>query len=109
MWCFPGGGCDENEEYIDTLIREVKEEYDLSINKEDCKLFMTQTNLNPFVGKMFFARQIFICNVDFTQIPVLHEGADMQWMNIDQIKKMKLGFHQSYIVPKLEKYLKSIK
>lgn len=96
MWCFPGGACDPGEDYIDTAIREAYEEYEITVEKEDCFLLMKR-----ILDKM----HIFICQVHDDQKPVLKEGADMQWMSIEEIKKLVLGFDQDDIVLKLEAYL----
>ncbi len=96
MWCFPGGACEESEEYLYTLIREVKEEYELDIQKENCEFLMTRVG-----GQM----QVYICKVDGLQEPVMHEGKDMKWSSLEEIKTMTLGFNQKGIVDKLEEYL----
>jgi 8-oxo-dGTP pyrophosphatase MutT (NUDIX family) len=97
MWCFPGGACEGEETYHDTVVREVKEEYELEIKKEECELLTTRT--------MGFTH-VFICHIDDTQHPVLNEGADMKWMNIEEIRKIVLGYNQQDILHKLEQYLK---
>ncbi len=99
MWCFPGGSCDYKEKFIDTVIREIKEEYNLSVKKENCELLM---KVWLFRG----VRYVYICRIDGMQEPVLYEGADMKWMNIDEIKKLEMGFKQSKVVTKLDTYLK---
>ncbi len=99
MWCFPGGVCDGTEKYINTAIREAKEEYELTLTKENCTLLKRRLKLSALI-------YVYVCNIDDIQTPVLHEGADMKWMNIDEIKQLKLGFRQSCIIPKLDKYLK---
>jgi 8-oxo-dGTP pyrophosphatase MutT (NUDIX family) len=99
LWCFPGGVCEEGEEYLDTVVREAKEEYELDIDKKDCTLLMTRIADN---------QHVFACRVDGKQEPVLHEGADMKWMSIDEIKNLAIGYNQGNIIPKLEEYLNKI-
>lgn len=48
---------------------------------------------------------VFICKIDDTQIPELREAADMRWMKIDEIEKIKLGFEQNKFVPLVKKKL----
>lgn len=96
MWCFPGGACENDENFIDTVVREIKEEYNLNIEAEECINFTNTSSMQ---------RQVFLCNIDDNQQPELREGADMKWMTIEEIKKIKLGYNQFLIVPKLEKYL----
>jgi 2'-deoxynucleoside 5'-phosphate N-hydrolase len=96
MWCFPGGACDDREEYVDTAIREIEEEYELKVQKSDCTFLMSR-----IMGQM----QVFVCKVGIEQNPVLKEGADMKWMSFDEIKKLTIGYNQSDIVAKLEEFL----
>ena len=38
QWCFPGGGKDAvDETYIDTLLRETKEEFNVDLKIENCE------------------------------------------------------------------------
>ncbi len=98
LWCFPGGECEEGEAYLDTVVREVKEEYDLVVKKEDCSLLMTRT-LNKI--------HVFVCHIDDVQQPVLYEGADMKWMSIDEIQKLMIGYNHGDIVAQLGEYLRT--
>lgn len=95
-WCWPGGACDSGESFIDTAIREIKEEYELSVEKEDVTLLMS---------KYFGQQKIFICKVSQDVLPIMHEGADMKWMGVNEIKLVSLGYNQEDILRKFEKYL----
>jgi GrpB-like predicted nucleotidyltransferase (UPF0157 family)/8-oxo-dGTP pyrophosphatase MutT (NUDIX family) len=103
MWCFPGGGCEENEEPIDTVIREAREEYELRLDKQSCKFLFVQPH-PAFPGQTEY---IFLCSIDSNQRPVLKEGADMKWMMLDEIKSTQLGFGDETIIPKLEEFLQA--
>jgi 8-oxo-dGTP pyrophosphatase MutT (NUDIX family) len=98
MWCFPGGACDSGEEYIDTVIREAKEEYELTLQKEHCVFLMS---------RVAGTQHIYICKIDGNQEPKMHEGADMKWMDIEEIKQLVIAYNQADIVAKLEEYLKN--
>lgn len=100
-WCFPGGTVEPNEEEVVTIVREVKEEYELDVRESDCKELMVH-DLSYGVSA-----KVFVCRVSDDQKPVLHEGAAMQWMKIDEIKKLQLGFEQEKIIPKLEGFLQA--
>lgn len=104
MWCFPGGGCSGDEEPIDTVIREAKEEYGLNLEKSTCRFLMEYQLLLP--ENYCPTAYIFICPIDLEQEPILNEGVDMKWMKINEIKKIELGFEQKIIIPKLEEFLR---
>lgn len=101
MWCFPGGGCEEGEELLDTVIREAQEEYELELDKNSCKPFLTQPH--PVIPDE--TEYVFFCPIDLEQQPVLHEGADMKWMTLEEIKSIALGFGDETIIPYLEKFI----
>lgn len=93
MWCLPGGVRDKGEEYEVTLLREIKEEYDLDLKLEQCTYLMDYHN---------GADKVYVCKIDSTQEPKLKEGLAMKWMTIDEIEKLELGFHQERIIPILK-------
>ncbi len=101
-WCFPGGTIEPNEDEIKTIIREIKEEYELNIDAESCKELMIY-NLSYGVSA-----KVFICIYNKNQEPILHEGAGMKWMRLEEIKNIQLGFEQDKIIPKLEEFLKIV-
>ena len=37
FWCFPGGTIEPNEDEIQAVVREIKEEYELELSAENCK------------------------------------------------------------------------
>ena len=95
-WCIPGGEKEENEKWEDTLLREVKEEYNLDIEMNQCKYLMDYNN---------GLDKVYVCRINFTQVPKLQEGLAMKWMTIDEIEKLELGFDQGGIIPALKKEL----
>lgn len=88
-WCFPGGASENNENPIETVIREVKEEYDIALDIENIK-YLTQTP-----GKN---NNVYICNVEQDCKPKLQEGADMKWVTIEELENIELGFNQKPLV-----------
>ena len=98
-WCFPGGIKDGDESYIDTVLREAQEEYEIVLIPEDCSLVTTYT-----IDGLVENNHVFVCNIG-NQQPVLHEGADMKWVDIKDIQTLKLGFKQEKFVLELVSYL----
>lgn len=98
MWCFPGGGSEEEETYDETLKREVFEEYSIDIDPKNCELLMMRNE-----GR---TNHVFVCPINDDQEPILHEGADMKWMDIEEIKSLELGFEQDDVVKEWEGWLK---
>lgn len=103
MWCFPGGTCEKYEEPIETVLREVYEESQLRLEGRACRLL---TNHVPQYVKNA-VDYIFLCSTDAYQEPAVSEGREMRWMDIEEIKKLKLGFEQESLVPIVENFLKS--
>lgn len=93
MWCLPGGGSEEGENYETTLLRETKEEYDLDLKLEQCTHLMDYND---------GADKVYICKVNTNQEPKLKEGLAMKWMTIDEVEKLELGFHQEGIISVLK-------
>lgn len=93
MWCLPGGGSEEGENYGTTLLRETKEEYDLDLKLEQCTHLMDYND---------GADKVYICKVNPNQDPKLKEGLAMKWMTIDEVEKLELGFHQEGIISVLK-------
>ncbi len=95
-WCWPGGASDPEEDFIDTAVREVGEEYEIVVRKE---------NIDFLMSRYFGKQKVFICKVPQDVTPIMHEGADMKWMSIDEIKLLSLGYYQEDILKRLKKYL----
>lgn len=101
QWNFPGGACEDGEKTIDAVIREAKEEYDIDLKKSDCISLMSYK-----LPHRDYSTEVFVCNLDDDQSPKLIEGGAMKWMELEDIKKIELGFGQECIISYLEKFLK---
>lgn len=105
MWCFPGGGCEEGEIPLDTIIREASEEYCLMLDRNACLLMLAY---QPRYEENY-TDHVFICRIDVAQQPVLREGADMKWMTLNEIRQIQIGFDQKKLLPLVEKTLTQFK
>lgn len=100
-WCIPGGAQEPGESLLETTLREIDEEYGLSITSAMCKFLIDRPENNP--GK------VFLCIVPKDQEPILREGKAMGWFPIEAISNMELGFrHNEIIVPFLRKYMEKL-
>lgn len=100
-WVFPGGRKELQEDYLETVIREAKEEFEIDLKPKNCKLLAKHFNEDGVEDDY-----VFVCRVSNKQIPKLHEGQAMRWMTLSQIKQLDLGFEQKAIIPYIEKHLK---
>ena len=100
-WVFPGGGREGDEKYISTAIREMEEEFEIKLKEPDCELITIYT-----VQDLVEDNHVFVCKVAQDQNPVMHEGVDMKWMEMEEIESLSLGYKQSEVVlPKLKEFL----
>lgn len=100
MWCFPGGSIEKNETPIQTLLREVKEEFNINLDPNQCTQLM-QHDL-PYNESAL----VFVCQVPENQFAELHEGKAIRWFDIKDIKNTELGFEQNKVVlPILKNFL----
>lgn len=90
---------EKDEEPLDTVVREVAEEYELVVRKEDCTHIYTR-----YFGRHF----TYACILEGNQKPVLHEGADMRWMSMEEMQKLNLGFYNKEILPALSRFLEKM-
>ncbi len=95
-WCFPGGSSENNEQPQETVIREVKEEYNIDLNRENIKYLTNFPDEN---------NSVYICHVEQDCKPKLQEGADMKWVTIEELKQIELGFDQKPLIELLENIL----
>ena len=101
-WTIPGAHKEEGESHLEAVIREVKEEFSLGVLPEECKRVFT------FILDNNTREEVFICRVPQDANPELLEGAEMEWMSLEQIKKLELAWEKNRMLPKLEKELSTI-
>ncbi len=99
MWCFPGGGKKDGETYINTALREAKEEFELDINPAQLVLLTCYDHDN------IMNDHVYVCPVPMHCQPKLREGRDMQWGKFPEIKLLSLAWEQHKILKILEDYL----
>jgi 8-oxo-dGTP diphosphatase len=92
VWNFPGGHVEPNETPLEAAIREIAEEFEISLNPSDCVEVWRYEHAHAAVD------HIFLCSVSAEVAPVMHEGAAWSWMTLEEIAGLSLGFEQEKIV-----------
>lgn len=101
-WCFPGGTKDEEDKnYIETLLRETEEEYNISLKTENCELIFVYD-----IPGLVENNHVYVCKISEDEKPTMNEGADMKWLTIEKIEKIELAFEQRVFIPKLKDFLR---
>ena len=85
FWEFPGGKLKTNESPDDAIIREIKEELSLDINKKSLKPLSFNTyTYDEFHAIIFF----YICR-SWKGIPLSKNNQKILWIEIDKLEKYK--------------------
>lgn len=84
-WCIPGGSSEINEDISESIIRELKEETNIIINKPKFE-FIHKYDNNKFTS---------IFSIELNEKPevkISHEHAQYKWLTFKQIQNMKEKF-----------------
>ena len=90
FWEFPGGKIKTNESPDDAIVREIKEELSLDINKKSLKplSFNTHTYKNIYDGDLDVVIFFYICR-SWKGTPLSKDKQKILWVEIDKLKKYK--------------------
>ena len=75
LWEFPGGKFEEGETGEETIVREIREEFDVKINVKDF-LCTVEHQYDSF----YLVMDCFICELDSDQL-VLHDHLAIRWID----------------------------
>lgn len=102
FWEFPGGKLKTNESPDDAIIREIKEELSLDINKKSLKPISFNTyTYDEFNAIIFF----YICR-SWKGTPLSNENKQILWIEIDKLKNYKLLPGNSKFILELNNLIK---
>jgi len=102
FWEFPGGKLKTNESPDDAIIREIKEELSLDINKKSLKPISFNTyTYDEFNAIIFF----YICR-SWNGTPLSNENKKILWIEIDKLKNYKLLPGNSKFILELNNLIK---
>ena len=101
-WCIPGGGKDQfDEPFIETAVRELKEEYAIEVSLENMhKVCEKQPNTDGEAHG-----EVFATFVDEDVEIVMGEGKSYGWYAVDELSDLDLGFGHGELIPKLQEFL----
>ncbi|HRY60042.1 MAG TPA: NUDIX hydrolase [Patescibacteria group bacterium] len=106
VWAIPAGHVETEEGSIDVLEenlrREVMEEIGVEINIES--LLDTHSWVDPEYKKITV---IFLCTIRSGEPKALSETADVAWLTVEEVAKLKTAPHILRLIEKADKTLKN--
>ena len=85
FWEFPGGKINTNESPEDSIIREIKEELSIDINKKSLK----PLSFNTYTYEDFHAVIFFYISRSWKGNPISKENQKILWIEINKLKNYK--------------------
>ena len=90
LWGNPGGSMELGETIYETVIREIKEETNLDIQKKDLKIFNIysgeeQHHIYPNNDEVYFVNIIFETNVVEGNLKIDSESKELKFFNLDDL------------------------
>ena len=102
FWEFPGGKLKTNESPDDAIIREIKEELSLDINKK----YLKPISFNTYAYDEFNAIIFFYICRSWKGTPLSNENKKILWIEIDKLKNYKLLPGNSKFILELNNLIK---
>ena len=85
FWEFPGGKIKNNESPDDAIVREIKEELSIDIDKKSLK----PSSFNTYTYEEFHAIIFFYISRSWKGTPKFKKNQKILWVEIDKLKKYK--------------------
>ena len=87
MWETTSGGADENETSLEGIIREIKEEINLDVDKEELMFLGSHIRIRDFVEVYLLKKDVDIDKLDYKNVENV-EVQDLKWVTIEEFEKM---------------------
>ncbi|WP_208541164.1 8-oxo-dGTP diphosphatase MutT [Bartonella capreoli] len=101
LWEFPGGKVEEGETPEESLIRELKEELDIHVQKND---FLPLTFASHSYETFHLLMPFYICR-HYRGIPQGREGQNLKWIFINDLDKYSMPDADKPLVQVLKNFL----
>ena len=99
MWCIPGGALELGEDFIDGLIREVKEETNLDISNP--VLFDVKPNMHmkyPNGDEVYYTDIVYVVKKFTGELKPDKESTELRWFNEDSLPNNIIPNETDYIL-----------
>ena len=86
-WDFPGGNLEWGEDSMDCIVREIREETDLSVN--GIRAFYVVSEKKTLKKELFWVQIGYVANYDCGEVKLSHEHQDYKWVDKDEFLKLE--------------------
>lgn len=103
-WGFFGGGLEKEETHLEAVYREIKEELEYDLKNP---IFLCEQDMSLFENSYDGIKYVYVERYDSSQELVLHEGKDLAWLTIEEIRELSnFSDHDNEIIEIVNKKIK---
>jgi len=104
-WCIPGGHKENDEGFIDTVIREVYEETGIHVLAENC-YFLMDHNVYDEEFKVNVFCKLFVVFIE-KECKLISSEGKMYWKTFKQANRLNLAYDQNTLLSPIKNYIES--